>query len=69
MNKYTKYKIWFNLEKIISIATGTSIIVLTAFLMNSCTSTNRIYYEKFHAGYCDKVKCNNFKNSINSFDI
>lgn len=46
MNKYTKNQIWFNLEKIISVATLMSIIVLTVLLMNSCTTTETINYSK-----------------------
>ena len=62
MNKYTKNQIWFNLEKIISIVTAMSIITLTAFLMSSCTTSYKVYNEKFHKNYCDKVDCVMFAN-------
>ena len=49
MNKLTKNKIWFNLEKIISIITASAIVVTTVVLMSSC-STHKVmvgnYYNK-----------------------
>lgn len=40
MNKLTKNKIWFNLEKIIASSTALGIIILTILLIQSCTSYN-----------------------------
>ena len=40
MNKLTKNKIFFNLEKIIASTTALGIIILTIILIQSCTTTS-----------------------------
>ena len=67
MNKLTKNKIFFNLEKIIALTTVVSLVFLTLFCMTSCNSSGKIYYEKFHKNYCDN--CGTFKNKISKWDI
>ena len=66
MNKLTKNKIFFNLEKIISITVATSILIAILSL-TSCTSTQHTYKEKFHTNYNDK--CPTFKSKITTWDI
>lgn len=62
MNKLTKNKIFFNLEKIISIVTASAIIITTAIMITSCSQSRYAYNynEKFHTNYADK--CPTFKN-------
>ena len=62
MNKYTKNKIFFNLEKIISIVTASAIIITTAIMVTSCSTANYAYNynQKFHKQYKDN--CPTFKN-------
>ena len=55
MNKYTKNIIFFNLEKIIALITVLSIVILTLFCMNSCTSTKYTYHKNY--------PCPTFKNA------
>ena len=45
MNKLSKNKIWFNLEKIISIVTVSAIIITTIAMLTSCTSTMKTTYK------------------------
>jgi cell division protein FtsL len=66
MNKLTKNKLFFNIEKIISITVATSILIAILSL-TSCNSYQYTYKQKFHTNYSDK--CPTFKNKINSFDI
>ena len=66
MNKITKNKIFFNIEKIISITVATSILIAILSL-TSCNSYQYTYKQKFHTNYSDK--CPTFKSKINSFDI
>ena len=66
MNKLTKNKIFFNLEKIISITVATSILIAILSL-TSCTSTQYTHKEKFHTNYNDK--CPTFKSKITTWDI
>ena len=62
MNKYTKNKIFFNLEKIIAFTTVSAIIILTISLLSSCGSSRYAYNynQKFHKNYSDN--CPTFKN-------
>ena len=62
MNKYTKNKIFFNLEKIISILTASAIIIATITMMSSCSQAKYAYNynQKFHKSYSDN--CPTFKN-------
>ena len=49
MNKLTKNKIFFNLEKIISIITASAIVITTVVLMSSCSTQKNMvgnYYNK-----------------------
>jgi|TARA_Y100000052_G_C2907439_1_gene60447 hypothetical protein len=49
MNKLTKNKIWFNLEKIISIITASAIVITTVVMMSSCSTQKTMvgnYYNK-----------------------
>ena len=49
MNKLTKNKIWFNLEKIISIITASAIVITTVVMMSSCSTQKAMvgnYYNK-----------------------
>jgi len=62
MNKYTKNKIFFNLEKIISILTASAIIITTIAMISSCSQAKYAYNynQKFHKQYSDH--CPTFKN-------
>ena len=42
MNKYTKNKIFFNLEKIIALTTVVVITILTISLLSSCTTSSHL---------------------------
>ena len=53
MNKYQKNMLWFNIEKLIATIIALSFIVLMAFTLNSCTSTQQAYNAKYHKNYCD----------------
>ena len=69
MNKYTKNKIWFNLEKIISFTIATSILIAIISL-TSCSQSRYAYNynQKFHTNYADK--CPTFKNKhVNGFEF
>ena len=62
MNKLTKNKIFFNLEKIISILTASAIIITTIAMISSCSQAKYTYNynQKFHKSYSDN--CPTFKN-------
>ena len=42
MNKLTKNKIFFNLEKIIALTTVATIVILTISLLSSCTTSTHL---------------------------
>ena len=46
MNKLTKNKIFFNLEKIIALTTVTTIIILTISLLSSCSNSKTLVHKK-----------------------
>ena len=60
MNKYTKNKIFFNLEKIIALSTVISIVILTMFCMSSCT-TSQYTYHKSPVGKTPSHTCPAYK--------
>ena len=62
MNKLTKNKIFFNLEKIISILTASAIIITTLVMITSCSQSRYAYNynQKFLKQYSDN--CPTFKN-------
>ena len=44
MNKLTKNKIFFNLEKIIALTTVVGIVILTIFCMSSCNNSKPLVF-------------------------
>ena len=67
MNKLTKNKIWFNLEKIIASSTALGIIILTILLIQSCTSYNTMIPSKSYHDTTYKKKVHNQQTSCFQF--
>lgn len=57
MNKLTKNKIWFNLEKIIASTTVLAIVILTIFCMSSCNNSKTLVHKK-PLPYYKNYSCN-----------
>ena len=57
MNKLTKNKIWFNLEKIIASSTALGIIILTILLIQSCGNSKTLVHKK-PLPYYKNYSCN-----------